>query len=438
MILNYFNAYILYPAVEKKLNRDIQNKLKILKNESTLSLAEREKITQTRLHAVLSSAQQNVPYYTDLFKEIDFHVDDILKDIRYLQELPYLTKEIIQEHGVRLLSQKLDRDSLHVRKTGGSTGISTSIYYDQSSLDWTSAVNLYAHSFTGRKHTDTEAYLSSELFQKVNLKERWVQMVKSWAMNRKTLFTHSFTHKSLETLWKEIRQTRPFLIQGHPSTLYALAKFVSETKQFDKEAIRVFESTGESLDLRKIVEIESNLGCKVYNRYGTAEFGATAHSRENPFELEVIDSIIHHETVSLGNGLEEIVGTTLTNPAMPLIRYRSGDIGQIEVRDGKKWITHLQGRIHDLIEIGGTPYPTHYLQDAFDRIGGVAEFQIAIRTSGRRVLNIVLEDLSKQDAIVAKAKELFSGEDIPVKFVKLEDLIRIGWRDKFRYVVKEA
>jgi phenylacetate-CoA ligase len=438
MIFNFFNTYVLYPLAEKKMGRDIRGKISTLQQEAKLSAAEREKLIQKKLHQVLIVAGQAVPYYRDLFQEIEFSPDSVLRDLKYLHEIPYLTKEIILEQGSRMLHQDFKKEQLHVRKTGGSTGISTLIYYDQPALDWTAAVNLYAQSFTGRQPTDSEAHLSTEFFQKQPLKARLIEQLKCLAMNRTNILTHAFHAQAMQETWNKIRKVRPYLIQGHPSTLYALAKFIERTRQFDRSAIRVFESTGESVDQKKLEAIEMNVGCKVYNRYGTAEFGVTAHSRENAHELEIIESIIHHETVSLGNGLEELVGTGLTNFAMPLIRYRSGDIGQIENRNGKKNITHLQGRVHDLIEIKGQPYPTHYLQDVLDRVGGVSEFQIVIRTSGKRILNVVLEKIENKDAVVARVKELFGEEEIPVKFVKLEDLVRIGWRDKFRYIVKEV
>ena len=121
MFLKYLNAHVLYPLVEKRLDRDIQNKLKSLQKDTQLSHAERKQKTQKQLHSVISAAGRKVPYYRDLFKQIDFHPDSILKDLRYIQELPYLTKEIVREEGDRLLNEDYPKNTLHVRRTGGST-----------------------------------------------------------------------------------------------------------------------------------------------------------------------------------------------------------------------------------------------------------------------------------------------------------------------------
>ena len=435
-MLRYLNAKIIYPLAERHLGRDITSKLKTLQHFHTLSKAERLERKKRQLYQLLEVAKAHVPYYRDLFQSLNFNPENILSDIQYLEALPYLTKEIVQAEGHRLLNETVPPQNLHVRKTGGSTGISTLIYYDQESLDWTAAVNLYAQSFTGRTHLDTEVHLSTQFFQNQSLKDRWTEHVKCMAMNRVNVYTHAFTDEAMSDLWNQLRKIRPFLIQGHPSTLYALSKYIEKTSIFDRTAIKVFESTGESVDQKKLESIESNIGCKVFNRYGTAEFGVTAHSRKNAFELEVIDYIVYHETVSLGNGLEEIVGTTTTNTAMPLIRYRTGDVGVINRKNEHDCLTKLQGRVHDLIEIKGQPYPTHYLQDVLDRVGGVSEFQIFQKKNGQQTINIVLALGGQKAPLEARVKELF-GNDLAVKFVEFDDLVRIGWRDKFRYLVKE-
>jgi hypothetical protein len=97
MIFNFFNTYVLYPLAEKKMGRDIRGKISTLQQEAKLSAAEREKLIQKKLHQVLIVAGQAVPYYRDLFQEIEFSPDSVLRDLKYLHEIPYLTKEIILE-----------------------------------------------------------------------------------------------------------------------------------------------------------------------------------------------------------------------------------------------------------------------------------------------------------------------------------------------------
>ena len=74
--------------------------------------------------------------------------------------------------------------------------------------------------------------------------------------------------------------------------------------------------------------------------------------------------------------------TGLKNRLMPLIRYRTGDLAALDRDERGLALSALNGRVHDLVSIGGKIYPSHYVQDLLQRIGGIAEFQI--ETGGDR------------------------------------------------------
>ena len=81
--------------------------------------------------------------------------------------------------------------------------------------------------------------------------------------------------------------------------------------------------------------VERAWGCRVFNHYGATEMGlgggvecaahAGLHLREADLLFEVVDPLTG---APLPPGQEgEVVFTTLTREAMPLIRYRTGDLG---------------------------------------------------------------------------------------------------------------
>jgi phenylacetate-CoA ligase len=70
-----------------------------------------------------------------------------------LEDLPYLTKEIIREQGERMLSHPLAGVRHHSCKTGGSTGLSCVIYYNQSGADYAAAATIYIDPTTPEKVT---------------------------------------------------------------------------------------------------------------------------------------------------------------------------------------------------------------------------------------------------------------------------------------------
>jgi phenylacetate-coenzyme A ligase PaaK-like adenylate-forming protein len=87
-----------------------------------------------------------------------------------------------------------------------------------------------------------------------------------------------------------------------------------------------------------VAAIEQAWDCRVYNHYGTTEMGlgggvdcaahAGLHLREADLLFEIVDPV---SGATLAAGEEgEIVFTTLTREAMPLVRYRTGDLGRFD------------------------------------------------------------------------------------------------------------
>lgn len=436
MIAEYLKAYILYPVLEKTLLRRILVKLEIIKKYGKISLPVRLVLRKKKLADVLRMAKENVPYYRELFRKLNFDPGKVEKDTSYLNELPYLDKNIIIEQGPRLLNKKYTRDSLHIRKTGGSTGPSTLIYYSQSALDWTAAANLLVFEWAGKKRHMREAQLSNRQPNLEPWENRLKERLKCLAMNRTNILTDIFDKDSLAKIWERLKKAKPYLIQGHPSTLYALALFLKGNNETAEGILKVFESTGEVLDKKKRETIEDAFSCEVFDRYGNAEFGVVSHELKDPKgKQKVLDFITWPEILNLENGINEIVLTGLTNDAMPLIRYRTGDLGKLEVCEDGFYLKDIQGRVHDIVKIGDKNYPTHYIQDLLDKIGGVAEFQLELKDSLLPLLRIALSDANAKGAITERINALWLGK-IVLEFTDFAGLKRVGWREKFRYVVQ--
>lgn len=434
-MLNYAKPFILYPLAEKYLGRDIRSKVKALKAFETQSRQERSLRQQKKLAEIVALAGASVPYYRDLFRAIGFQPERLEASPQYLQEIPLLTKDILREQGSRMLNEKMRESELHCRHTNGSTGLVTNVWYDQEALDWTAAVNMRVSELAGQKKTAKSVQLSSRFFEDLPPREAFVEKVRSWALNRKNIAVRSLDSKSLDAILNQIRIQRPYAIYGHPSSLYFLAIRAKEAGADAHHLFEVFESTGESIDRHKAEFIESVFGCRISNRYGNAEFGVVAVGQTSIQEPEIIDSVVYPESHSLGNGLEELIFTGLLNTAMPLIRYRTGDIGEVATRpDGGHVIRRLTGRLHDVFEVNGQRYPTILVQEILERTGGVDEFQI-VQGNDFSALKIVPNANYRADAVEEKIRTQF-GQSLRLETTNFEGLILQGWRDKFRYVVR--
>jgi phenylacetate-CoA ligase len=438
VFLRLLNAYALYPLTEKLQGRRIRSKLRILRGEARRPFHERQTRQLQRLAQMLQLAGETVPYYRQLFAQTNFDPSKVESDSSYLRRLPYLTKDIIRREGVRLLSERFPQAALHVRKTGGSTGPSALIYYSHEALDWTAAVNLLVLEWAGKKRHFKEVHLSTRFPGSIPFKDRLKEHIKCLALNRINILTDQLDDQGLAKLWNELLRARPYLVQAHPSTMWVLSRFVRKRGFEARGVVQVFESTGEVLSSAKRSFIQESLNCQIVNRYGNAEFGVIACSPE-PGEdnyLRLLDFMVWPEVAATEDGTPELIFTGLTNPAMPLIRYRTGDHGSLQ-QDGDGFLLrNLIGRVHELVRVEDRVYPTHYFQDLLDKIGGITEFQILDRNDGRPLLKIVPEEFASRDAISQRAGQ-WLGNKVDVILVDVDGLNRVGRNSKFCHVVRD-
>lgn len=428
------SAYIAYPIAESRENRNIRPKLAELRRHYRLHFEQRLQIARNRLADTLIFAQQSVPYYRDLFAQMGFNPEKVRKDAAFLNELPYLNKDIIREQGERLLSRPLSEVRHHACKTGGSTGLSCVIYYDQESADYSSAVTLYARECVGNLKYRSELHFACRFPDAVIPKWPTTEDLKCFAMNRSNIFFDRIDDEGLENIWRTLKRRRPYMAHAHPSTIYALACYV-ERRYGGGKAFQVFESSGELLEPYMRETIARALGCRVIDRYGLAELGVMAYEvDEHEGGLQVFESEGWPESRLTGGGGHELVFTGFRNRLMPLIRYATGDLARVMQQENGLFLTDVVGRIHDVVPINGVPHPTHHIQDMLDhRVGGIQEFQIDLRTSPP-ILRIVLEANANAEETSAKVNTFWPGA-FTIEYVNHDAFIRVGQRAKFRHVV---
>ncbi|WP_345813078.1 phenylacetate--CoA ligase family protein [Paraburkholderia sp. PREW-6R] len=430
-------GYIGYPIAEKQEKRSVTPKVQELERHYQLPMRERRAIATARLRDMLEFAGAKVPYYRDLFRELNFDPARIAAEPARLQELPYLTKNIIREQGDRLLSRPLSELRHHACKTGGSTGLACTVFYDEEAADYSSAVTRYARRRIGKRSYRSELHFACRFPDAVVPQWPSREDFKCFVNNRSNIFFDRIDDVGLEEIWQTLLLRRPFLVHAHPSTIYALACYI-ERKQGTGSAFQVFESSGELLEPHMRNVIGRVLQCQVIDRYGLAELGVMAYEvdgHEGGFKIFESEGWAESRLVSDNpDGAHELVFTGFRNRLMPLIRYATGDLAKVEERRDGFFLTNVVGRIHDVVPINGVAHPTHHIQDMLDhRVGGIQEFQIDLRTSPP-TLRVVLEPWANADATKGKLRA-FWGEGFQVAFVGHDDFIRVGSRAKFRHVV---
>lgn len=429
--LRYFNGYVLYPFLEKRSGRNVLSKLKEVRSFDQLSNSQQLEAQKKYLFDYLEFCG-TLPYYQQLFTKYHFTPSSVLKDVRAIQQLPIMTKQQIVENTKSLRSST----AYHERKTGGSTGKSLFVYYDSDGLDWTAAINLRSYEMCGKRphHKDMHSSADQSLLEAGNIKLKWkmINWAKLFAQNRSILTVNDYGKSSLEKMYKQLRRCRPYLLQAHPSTIYALAKYLEPSGR-GKGSFDFFEPSGEMLTDKMSRTIEEVFSCKVANRYGNAEFGVVAHSRQQDGhnKLRVFRRSFYVEEVEAG----ALLVTGYTNKGFPLLRYDTGDVATVVEEGDGCFLYDIQGRVHDQLELGGKVYPTHVIMDYLDhKVKGVSEFQIVLNDHKRPQLNLIPECVGDKERILSEVGEPFAG-NMDVVFITFDQLEKQGWRNKFRHIV---
>ena len=434
LVKGVLSAYVAYPLAERQQQRLVRPKLAELRRHYDMPFAARLAAARRALVDALRFGGQNVPYYRDLFRTRRFDPDKLLTDLRYLHDLPYLDKNIIHEQGTRLFSRPLAEVRHHACKTGGSTGQSVVIYYDQAAADYAAAVTLFARERIGKRKCRPELHFACRFPGQIDSDWPSREDLKCFAMNRSNIFFDRLDDVGLEEIWRTLQRRRPYLVHEHPSTIYALACYV-ERRYGTGKAFEVFESSGELLQSYMREKIAAILRCRVVDRYGLAELGVMAYELGGAGGgLQVLESEGWPECRETEDGGHELVFTGFRNRLMPLIRYTTGDRAQVVETDECFVLADVVGRIHDFVPINGVPHPTHHIMDMLDhRVGGIQEFQIDL-CSARPVLRIVPEPHADSAEIATKVEACWPGA-FTVEFVGHDGLLRVGLRSKFRHVV---
>ena len=133
-----------------------------------------------------------------------------------------------------------------------------------------------------------------------------------------------------------LARLQPDVVVGFPVQILAIAR-MAESLRLPLATIRSVLLCSDTIADSLHTELTALLGCEIFTHYGTTETGlgggvdCGAHSGCHLREADLLFEIIDPQTARpLADGQwGEIVFTTLTRTGMPLIRYRTGDLGRL-------------------------------------------------------------------------------------------------------------
>jgi len=320
---------------------------------------------EKKLAPIIRQAFDNVPVYRRLFALAGIIPEDI-RTIDDLKKLPRTRKEDLRNKGGEFLADNAGRYDPRIYATSGTAGAPTKLWLDREAraLEF---VYYWRHwKWAGYKLGNRFAELGSYFFISANRSD--LLTVEQPYLGRLMINSARIGPGTAKNLEAVLIKWQAEYIKGTASALYYFARSFRETG-VDNIHFRAAFSTGEVLTPFFRKEIETVFGCRVLDSYGHME-GTVAisecpeggyHINDDYGILELVDKRKDEE----GRIFAGIVGTSLYNMAMPLLRYEVGDEVELFTEDkgcpcGRQFplVKAIHGRGEDVIQTPAGYYVT--------------------------------------------------------------------------------
>jgi len=288
-----------------------------------------ERIQNLKLRNLVRYCFENIKYYREVFTQHDIRPEQI-KTVDDLQRIPILTKQQLRERLWDFLPRELP--ACRVSRTSGSTGVPICIFSDKNSRMYNSAaviryrralgIGLLGNTILTPLKTANEPY---------NKKPHWTFLQGIHKTHYINPYVDSAENaESAKRLLKKLR--RPVLI-GITPAVRALACKVKDGV-FPHFHPSVVLTTGESLSPQVRDLLEATFDTRVADIYACNEAGDVAwqclHSTGYHINADnVIVEIVRNDKPLEDGQIGEVVITNLNRYAMPIIRYRNGDMARL-------------------------------------------------------------------------------------------------------------
>lgn len=320
--------HLIYPLHERLRRRSTFRELRFLERSQWWSPERLRELRTDKLSALLRHAYAHCPFYRRRLDEAG--VNAVLDDPwSVLTNLPLLDKGAIRANrdGMTWFAAP---GGVHEAATGGSTGEPLRFRFDRRRQSFDKASRMRTHAWFGVRVGDRELYLWGSPIE-ASRQDR----LKAWRdrlTNELLLSAFDLSAGQMDEYLDAIDRFGPVCIFGYPSSLLLLCQHgLRRGRTVRPASLRKVSPTGELLDEQQRRVIGDYFGAPVADGYGSREAGFIAH--ECPAEsMHVMDESIVLEVVdesgsTCGVGeVGEMVVTHLDAYAMPLIRYRTGDM----------------------------------------------------------------------------------------------------------------
>ncbi|MCF8177491.1 MAG: phenylacetate--CoA ligase [Sulfuritalea sp.] len=352
------------------------------------SLDELQALQLQRMKWSLQHAYDNVPHYKQKFDAAGVHPND-LKQLSDLAKFPYTTKLDLRDTYPFGMFATPMRDVIRIHASSGTTGKPTVVGYTKNDISMWSAMmarslracggsaddiilNSYGYGlFTGGlgAHYGGECLGAAVIPMSGGQTEKQVQLIQDF---------------------------KPTIIMATPSYMLTIAdEMVKQGIKANETSLRVgiFGAEPWTNEMRK--EIEERLGIDAVDIYGLSEVMGPGvacecvETKDGPhiWEDHFYPEIIHPENgeVLPDGEMGELVFTSLSKEALPIIRYRTRDLTRLLPGTARSMrrMEKITGRSDDMLIIRGVNvFPTQIEEILLKNPNLCAQYQLQVSRDG--------------------------------------------------------
>lgn len=355
-------------------------------------------IQDERLVKQVKHVWDNVPYYRKKMEEKGVTPDDI-KGVDDLHKLPFLSKADLRDaYPYGLLAAPL-KDCVRIQSTSGTTGRRVVAFYTQHDIDLWEDCCARAIVAAGGTNEDV------------------VQIAYGYGLFTGGAGLHGGSHKvgsltlpmssgNTDRQLQFMTDLQSTILCCTPSYAAYLAESIHERGLKDKIKLKAGIFGAEAWSEKMRQEIQNQLGIKAYDIYGLTEISgpgvafecseqAGMHINEDHFIAEIIDPDTGEVLPDGTQG--ELVFTSITKEAFPLLRYRTRDICVLtreKCSCGRTLVKMCKpmGRSDDMLIVKGVNVFPSQIETVLIEQGYKSNYQIIVdRVNNSDTLEVMVE-----------------------------------------------
>jgi phenylacetate-CoA ligase len=377
-----------------------------LPDRETMDREAIEQLQLERLEATLNRVQRNVPFHQRRLAEAGFDAED-LRSLADLRRLPFTTKRDLRDnHPYGLFAVPL-REVVRVHASSGTTGLATAVGYTRNDLStWSDLVARVLVAGGVGKDDVVQVAFDYGLFTGAFGFHQGAER-----LGASVIPVSSASARRQVGILKDYRSTALVCTPSHAMTLADAALEAGIRPGELSLRFGLFGAEPWSESMR--AELQAKLKLVATDNYGLSEVGGPGlagecmercglHVAEDHFLVEVVDP----ETLAPApdGTVGELVVTTLTREAQPVIRFRTRDLAsltRVPCACGRTFarMSRVKGRSDDLILLkGARVFPSEIEAVLLEVEGTDPHYEIELsRGDGRDEATVRVEAVSPGD-----------------------------------------